>query len=120
MADIRKHPSGDPYSDPGHEGNGSGSGFDGRSGGDIDHRLRQVERDVDRIPGLLREQAAEIKGEIREGRAESKGQHEVINAKLKPLATREYVANRGWILIALLVAILGLLFRVWQSAPQAP
>ena len=116
MADIRKYPSGDPYSDPGREGNGSGSGSDGRSLGDIAHRLRQVERDVDRLPGLFREQAAEIKGEIREGRAESTGQHEVIKAKLEPLATREHVANRGWILLGLLVAILGLLFRVWQNS----
>ena len=84
---------------------------------ELHRRLREVERDVDKLPGLIREQAAEIKGEIREGRAEAKGHREVIEAKLEPLATREYVTNRGWALLAILLAILGLLFRVWQLTP---
>ena len=67
-------------------------------GGDFARRLREVERDVDRIPGEIRTQTATITGKL-----------DVLNAKLESsfqnVATREWIMGRALWVYALIVGL---------------
>lgn len=74
-------------------------GDNGNGPNDTSRRLREVEREVDRIPGEIRTQTATISGKL-----------EVLNTKLDAkfatMATREWIMGTALWVYALIVALI--------------
>ena len=90
-----------------------------------DHRIRELERQVGNIPYQLELQGEKIKSDLREHKAEITGQLNLILEKIGSLATREYVYNRAWALLAILVALIAVTvllinFARGDGRPQPP
>lgn len=109
MGDLLQRPRGWPRGRGAESGDGgSGEG----SGNDIERRVRDVERQVDRIPGEIRVQTTEISGKL-----------ETLNNKLdlkfETVATREWILGKAlWVyslVVAILVALAAMILNVTLS-----
>ena len=96
MGDVLQHPRGRPRgtrASSGHGGSGDGSG------NDVERRVRDVERQVDRIPGEIRVQTTEISGKL-------ETLSNKLDLKFETVATREWILGKALWVYSVVVAIL--------------
>ena len=89
---------------------------------DHEVRIRELEQQLRTIPYKLDLHAEQIRGDLRVQQTEVAGRLDRILDKMDTLATREYVYNRAWALLAILVAITGAAIVLFNfvGAPPPP